>query len=279
MSEPLISSDQMRTIGISTRNDMYQVLCSLRDNRRKRAKRGEIFIEGVAPINAFAAVGGRATAVVYRDRSRLSGWARDIIRKLQPETAYELSPPLMAELSSRSDPSEIIVVAPRPSRTLGQLSESGTSPVYVVVDRPSNHGNLGSLMRTCDAFGIQGILTTGHGVDNFDPHVIRASLGACFYLPVVHEPSTSRLLDWVFELQRNNRRLQVVGTDSEADLPLAQASLRRPAVVMFGNEATGLSANLGAAVDRMVRIPMMGRVNSLNLTCAATVVLYQLCFS
>jgi TrmH family RNA methyltransferase len=266
----------MRVASIQSVNDSFQILCALRDNRRKRAKRGEIFVEGVAAINALAATGRSAVSVAYADGRRLSGWARETIERLQPHVAYELSADLMESLSARTDPSELVVVAERPGSGLSDLPAPAADSVYVVVDRPSNHGNLGSLLRSAEAFGVSGVVTTGHGVDPFDPQVIRASLGACFYQTVVHEESSGRLLGWIEGLRRRETGLRVYGTDSKGSVPLAECTLRRPTVVVFGNEATGMSASLFEMVDETVSIEIGGRVNSLNLACAASIVLYHL---
>lgn len=266
----------MRVASIQSANDSFQILCALRDNRRKRAKRGEIFVEGVAPINALVATGRSALSVAYAHGRRLSGWARETIEKLQPHIAYELSADLMGSLSARTDPSELVVVAERPGDGLSDLPAADADSVYVVVDRPSNHGNLGSLLRSAEAFGVDGVVTTGHGVDPFDPQVIRASLGACFYQTVVHEESSGRLVRWVDELRQRETGLRVYGTDSNGTVPLAGSKLERPAVVVFGNEATGMSASLSEMVDETVSVEIGGRVNSLNLACAASIVLYHL---
>ena len=266
----------MRVASIQSVNDSFQILCALRDNRRKRAKRGEIFVEGVAAINALAATGRSAVSVAYTDGRRLSGWARETIERLQPHVAYELSAGLMESLSARTDPSELVVVAERPGSGLSDLPAPAADSVYVVVDRPSNHGNLGSLLRSAEAFGVSGVVTTGHGVDPFDPQVIRASLGACFYQTVVHEESSGRLFGWIEGLRRRETGLRVYGTDSKGSAPLAESTLERPAVVVFGNEATGMSASLFEKVDETVSVEIGGRVNSLNLACAASIVLYHL---
>ena len=258
---------------VSTENDAYQVMLSLRDNRRKRLKHREIFVEGVAPINALALRNVRASAVVYAAGARLSGWAHDVIERLAPEIGYELAPDLMGRLSERSDRSEMIVLAPRPDLMLEDLPIT-TGDAFVVVDRPSNPGNLGSLIRSAGAFAVSAVVTTGHGVDLYDPRVIRSSLGACFTTPLVHEPSAARLFEW-FDVLRG-AGVRIIGTDSTGAVSLPDADLARPLAVVFGNEATGLSVSLRDQVDGLVAIPTSGTVTSLNLACAASIVLYHL---
>lgn len=258
---------------VATENDAFQVMLSLRDNRRKRMKRGEIYVEGVAPINALARRNMRASAVVYAAGTRLSGWARDTIERLAPAVGYELAPDLMERLSERSERSELIVLVPRPELAIEDLP-TGARDAFAVVDRPSNPGNLGALIRSAGAFDVSAVVTTGHGVDLYDPRVIRSSLGACFSTTVVHEPSSTRLFEWFDALR--SAGVRIVGTDSSGAVSLPDADLARPIVVVFGNEATGLSVSLRDRVDGVVSVPTSGTVSSLNLACAASIVLYHL---
>ena len=262
----------MQTRLISTQNAAFQVLLALRDNRQQRTKRGEIFVEGVAPINALVRTRVGATAVVCRSGVHLSDWAHDTITALAPQMRYEASSEIMAQLSDRTDPSELIVIAVRPQNRLDDVA-TGLQTMLVVVDRPSNPGNLGSLIRSADAFGASAVVTTGHGADPYDPRVIRASLGACFTTPIVQEPSAKRLEAFLESISAAG--IRVVGTDSEGSTSLRGAELARPIALVFGNETTGLSARLRERIEQIVRIPMTGSVNSLNLACAASIVLYE----
>ncbi|TVR61110.1 MAG: RNA methyltransferase [Spirochaetaceae bacterium] len=260
---------------LATENDTFQLMLAVKNNRRKRSERGEVFVEGVAAIDALAGAGLPVVCVAYSAERSLSRWAEGIIERVRPERELIVTDELMRRLSDRTDPSEIIVIANRPSPSLDDFSP-GASPFFIVFDRPSNHGNLGSVIRTSDAFRSSGVVTTGHGVDPYDPAVIRASLGAIFTSPVVHEPSAARIEDWIGSLRAAYPGLSVVGTDSSASVSLDDAALVAPVVVFLGNEAKGLSERLRGLVDTMVSIPMSGVVNSLNVACAASIVMYEI---
>ena len=250
-------------------------MLAVKNNRRKRSERGEIFVEGVAAIDALVTAGLSVVCVAYSAERSLSRWAEGIIESVQPARVFVVTDELMSKLSDRTDPSEIIVIAKRPSHSLADIRASA-SPFFVVFDRPSNHGNLGSVIRTGDAFRVSAVVTTGHGVDLYDPTVIRASLGAIFTSPVAHEPSAARIEDWIGSLRAAYPELAVVGTDSSASVSLDDAALARPVVLFLGNEAKGLSERLRGLVDTMVSIPMSGVVNSLNVACAASIVMYEI---
>lgn len=268
-------SRALRTVRLWVRNDEFQVLESIKTNRHKRTKRGQIFVEGVAIVNRLVAARVPVEAVVHGDRARLSDWANDVIEATDPAIRYELAPELMAELSDRANPSELIVVARRPDATLADYA-SAKPELVVVLDRPASPGNLGSAIRSCDAFGVDLAIVTGHACDIWDPQSLRASLGAVFAVPTIGEPSPARLIEWLDSLRAAREKFRVLGTDSGGSLQIDDQSVRSPVAVIFGNEATGLSQTLRDYVDEVVSIPMRGTVNSLNLASALSITLYEI---
>jgi TrmH family RNA methyltransferase len=114
-------------------------------------------------------------------------------------------------------------------------------------------------------------------VDAFDSAVIRSSRGSIFMTPICAEPSQKAFSSWLEGLKKRCPQLIVVGTDSKAEYSLpATHNISRPAVLLIGNEAKGLSVELKGLVDKMIRIPMSGDVDSLNVACATSILLYEL---
>ncbi len=266
----------MKPLGISKRNSAFQVLQALKTNRAKRNELGEVFVEGIAAIKSAVKAGTEIRTLIVADRAPLSGWARELVARNPGARLVEMSRDLYDELCDRSEPSEILATFAMPRHGPAE-ARSGGAPFVVVVDRPGNHGNLGSLIRSADAFGVDRLVTLGHAVDLWDPTVIRASLGAIFSVPVRHEPSTRALGAWIVALRAAHPALKIVGTDSKASARLADAAeAARPVVLLVGNEAKGLSVELQRMTDTMVRIPMVGSVDSLNVACAASIVLHEI---
>jgi TrmH family RNA methyltransferase len=157
---------------------------------------------------------------------------------------------------------------------LGRITP-GANLLVMVFDRPTTPGNLGTLVRSADAFGAGGVIVTGHAADPYDPKAVRASTGSLFALPVVRVPSHREVLDWVGDLRADGVAAQVVGTDERGPVEIAEHDLTGPTVLAVGNETHGLSAGWREACDQVVRIPITGAASSLNAASAATVALYE----
>jgi 23S rRNA (uridine2479-2'-O)-methyltransferase len=263
-----------RVLDIGKENAEFQHLEVLKLNRTKRSQYGEVFVEGVACINALLRAKWRVIAVAHDRERALSSWGHTVISQANPDKILRLSTELMEKLSDRQDPSELLVIAQRKVRQIDELEIDGQS-VVLIFDRPSNHGNLGSLIRSCDAFGATALVTTGHAVDIFDPAVMRASLGAFFAVPVIHCGSPRELEAWIIKAKNQVPGLRIVGTAAEADRVVSQTDLTGPLAIILGNEATGMSKKLAEMVDENLAIPMQGMVDSLNVACAGTVILYE----
>jgi TrmH family RNA methyltransferase len=220
------------------------------------------------------------TALLYDADRDLSTWARDVLSTTiagDPVQAA-LATELIAELGEKDQGApELIAVAALPPDSLARLGGGGGAPIGsglgVVFDRPAGPGNIGTLIRSADAFGADGVVVTGHAADPYDPRSVRASAGSLFAVPVVRVPSHREVLAWLDALPAD--RPQLVGTDEHADVDVAEADLTRPTYVVIGNETSGLTAAWRDACDMTVRIPMTGSASSLNAASAATVVLYE----
>ena len=149
----------MREANVFVKNSVFQKFEVLQTNRNKRYRYGEFLVEGVRSLNEAVKNRWRIKSFLY-DRNRLSGWARDMIRSVETDVNYCLSPELMQALSGKEDTSELMaVIEMRDDRLDGlRLSEN---PLIVLFDRPSNRGNLGTLIRSCDALGADALLLGG----------------------------------------------------------------------------------------------------------------------
>jgi tRNA G18 (ribose-2'-O)-methylase SpoU len=264
-----------KALKITKENSSFQYFEVLKRNRNKRYKHGEFFVEGVRNINEAVRNGWEISSFLYSGERRLSDWARDILENVKTGALYELSQNLMDKLSGKEDTSELLAIVKMKEDNLSRI-ELNENPLIVVIDRPSKRGNLGTLIRSCDALGCNGLIMTGHAVDLYDPETVISSVGTIFSLPALRLPSHKEVYDWVQDLKGNYPDLQVVGSSAGGDRLINQCDFTKPTVLLLGNETMGLSRNYKDMCDIIARIPIDGAASSLNVSCAASIMLYEI---
>lgn len=271
----------MKTISIGKQNASFQQLQGLKDNRTKRLREGAFFVEGVRNINQAVAAGWKIRSFIYPDRE-LSQWAGNMLASVETQVNYRLTADLAALLSGKEDVSELMaLVEMRKSERWWEIQDTGQqivdNPLLVLFDRPSNKGNLGTILRTCDAMGANGLFLTGHGVDLYDPEVLQSSMGSFFRIPVWQIERTDEWENCVAALRARYPGIRLVGTTSHRERPVYGEQLSGPVVIMLGNETLGLSHRYKEMADVLCTIPMAetSSASSLNVGCAASVLLYE----
>jgi TrmH family RNA methyltransferase len=263
-----------RHLEVSTANIAFQRIDVLRRNRNKRHRYGEFVVEGVRAINGALAAGWTVRSFAYPRDRQLSRWATDILEASTADSHLAVAPALFDIISEKDESSELIaVVATRPD-ALDRIPVSA-GMVVVVVDRPGSPGNLGALIRSCDAFGASGVIVSGHGVDLYDPATIRASVGSFFAVPCVAAPSHREVGEWVSDVRGSYPGLTLVGTSARASSEIREFQWGTEVVLLVGNETNGLSHAYREMCDDVVRIPMRGTATSLNAAVATSIVLYE----
>jgi 23S rRNA (uridine2479-2'-O)-methyltransferase len=259
---------------VTSRNARFQQWAALLDNRAKRQRSGEFIIQGVRPITLALRNGWPIRVLLYNADSAASRWARETLDAVAA-TKIAVSAELMQELGEKDEgPPELLAVAELPADDLARIPV-GDGLLGVVADRPASPGNLGTLIRSADAFGASGVIVTGHAADPYDPRSVRASTGSLFSLPVVRVASHRAVLDWAAALRAGGTGVSLVGTDERGDLDVTEVDFTRPTLLLVGNETAGLSAAWREACDHLARIPMLGTASSLNAAMAASIALYE----
>lgn len=268
---------QTKTIPVTTQNQWFQRAEVIQRNRKKRWQHRQFLVEGVRAINQLRRSSRwQVEALLYSPDERLSGWAQDVLREIPCAYHLEFARELMAELSDKEETSEVMAIVNMP--VIDDIPvELTAKAVAVLLDRPSNPGNLGSIIRSCDAFGVDHLVLTGHGVDPFDPVAVRATAGAFFHVPLARLSSHETLATWLAATKARVPTLQVIGASAKGDLPLTACDFTQPTLLCLGNETMGLSAWLKEQCDTLAYIHMQGVASSLNLACAATAILFEVC--
>lgn len=254
---------------VSTRNAAFQEWHALLTNRNKRQRSGEFLVHGVRPMMLAAGNGWRFTALLYAADRTLSHWATHFLAGT-PARQYAVSDELLAELGEKDGAApELLAVVAMPSDDLARIPLAYPF-LGVALDRPGSPGNLGSIVRSADAFGASGVIVSGHAADPYDPKAVRASTGSLFTVPTVRAASGSAVVDWAAA-----HHMTIVAADERGEVDAADHDLTAPTLLVIGNETTGLSNAWLAACDAVVRIPIGGSASSLNAANAASILLYE----
>ncbi|PJZ45535.1 TrmH family RNA methyltransferase [Leptospira brenneri] len=262
-----------RVLKISVKNAEFQILHSLRTNRSKRSQEKEVFVEGTEGIKQLVEARWEITRILFREGVRLSHWAESLLDQYHTAKQIEVSSDLYTELSEKENPSELIVTAKIRTHKIQDLP-TFEKPFYLLFDRPSDLGNFGSILRSADAFHVDVVFVLGHSIDVYDPKVIRASLGSVFHTKLIFVESLSVLENFLKKIKEKTG-LRVIGTDSNGSLSLKNQVLSAPILIILGNEAKGMSVHLQSLCDSIVNIPMLGVINSLNVSCAGSILLWE----
>jgi 23S rRNA (uridine2479-2'-O)-methyltransferase len=257
---------------VTTRNARFQQWEALLGNRTKRQRTGEFLVHGVRPITLAVEHGWALSALLYPAGRRLSKWAAELLDTV-PTTRVAMAPDLLAELGEKDADSapELIAVAELPPDDLDRIPVPDDF-LGVVFDRPTSPGNIGTVIRSADAFGAHGVIVAGHAADVYDPRTVRASTGSLFALPVVRADSAATIIEWI---RARPVTARIVGTDENGTAVIDRHDLTGPTLLVVGNETAGMSNAWRGACDDVLSIPIGGAASSLNAANAASIVLYE----
>ena len=263
-----------KNVRIYSENATFQHFETLRRNREKRHRSQEFVLEGVRQINLALQCGWTINGWIYSPERSLSTWAAGILKEKPAPTHYQMALPLLEKLSNKEDASELLAVVAIPEDDLQRIPLH-KELLVVIFDRPSSPGNLGTLIRSCDALRVDGVVITGHAVDLYDPETISATVGALFTVPAVRVASAAQLDPWLEQIRQQVGEFQLVGSSAKAEIDLTDADFTKPTLLVIGNESSGMSRHYQERCNPLVTIPMGGSVTSMNVACAASILLYE----
>jgi RNA methyltransferase, TrmH family len=246
----------------SPQNPRVKHIVRLREEKRQRREDGLMLVEGYDEIQLALSAG-------HTPRTLFSA-PELIARQIDGIDTENLtvSRAVFEKMSYRERPDGWLAVFPIPHTSLHDL-EVRPSPLIVIAESVEKPGNLGAILRTADAAHVDALLVCDPRVDPWNPNVVRASRGALFSVPLVECDSASALA-WL-----NGRGIRVLAATPSAEFTYSDVDLRQPVAIAVGTEDEGLSEFWMSSADLQVRIPMGGRVNSLNVSVSAALILYE----
>lgn len=246
----------------SLQNPRIKYIVKLREDKRQRQKDGLILVEGFDELTLALSCGMLPQTLLSAPEL--------VSQTLSVPHAEHLtvSRAVFQKISYRENPDGWLGLFPTPKRSLEDLKLS-TPPLVVVTESVEKPGNLGAILRTADAAGADALLVCDPRVDVWNPNVIRASRGAVFAVPAI-EVDSQTALSWL-----RSREMRVLAATPSAQPVYSATDMTGPLAIAVGTEDEGLTDFWMSHADLQVRIPMFGKVNSLNVSVSTALILYE----
>ena len=257
------------TVLSSTQNATFKAVMKLRD-RRDREKRRLTVLEGYRELTRAQEYGMELVECFFAPEMFLGENEFSVLKSLADSgvKVYQVPPFMLEKMAYRDRPEGLIATAKMLRHSLDDLPvvENG---LYLVAEAVEKPGNLGSMLRSADAAGVDGMIICDKTTDIYNPNVIRASTGALFAVPLA-EATTDETFAW---LRKHN--IKILSATPHTDNIYTDVDLTTSVAIAVGTEQTGLTERWMTECDLPVVIPMLGQIDSLNVATATTILLYE----
>jgi RNA methyltransferase, TrmH family len=246
----------------SLQNERIKYLVKLREDRRQRQRDGLMLVEGWDEIVLAASAGHVPQTLVT---------SPDLATQSAPAVASDtltVTPAVFEKISNRDNPDGWMAVFPVPKHSLQDI-HMGEHPLVIIAESIEKPGNLGAILRTADAAAVDALLVCDARVDLYGPNVVRASRGTLFSVPVAQADNIA-----TFDFIRSHG-MRILAATPSASLPYTSEDFRGPTAIAVGTEDEGLTDFWLERADAKVLIPMLGKVNSLNVSIATALIVYE----
>ena len=250
-------------------NPTIKRIGALREKKHRRAE-GLFLAEGLRICTEAVEAGQVPRMLVYAAEVAGHPLVGRLVAAVEGSggTAIETTPDILAKLTGKDNPQAVLGVFPLMATTLADLDRN-IAPIWVVAENLKDPGNFGTMLRTCDATGAGGIILLDASCDPFSVEAVRASMGALFTRAVVQTDGQS-FLSWL-----RSGPGQLVGASLESAVDYRRVQYAAPTFIFMGNEQSGLPIEYADACDALVKLPMRGKADSLNVAVACAVLLYE----
>jgi len=254
----------------SAANPLVKRVRALAD-RKHRRRESAFVVHGIQPVWQAVEAGAEIDALLVAPDLLHHRGALDMVdaQEASGVRVARLTGELFGRISDRDGPAGLAaIVRASPARADELAVPEGA--LFAALHEPGNPGNVGTIIRTASAAGASAVILIGPSADPYDPVAVKASMGALFSVPVAVAESGAAFLAWAAAAG-----VTVAATSRQAALSCWDAPWQLPLALLLGSEGTGLPADLLAAADLQVAIPMTGTAESLNLAVAAGILLYE----
>lgn len=255
----------MRKHITSISNPLIKHLLLLQKKSKLRKSTSEFVIEGVQELNYAI----EADFTLKQVMVCLDIFEEDIHLDALDCEVIEISKEVFEKLAYRSSTGGIIATATSKQLTLEELKFKTKSPLILVAEAPEKPGNIGALLRTCDAAHLDAVIIANPKTDLYNPNIIRSSVGTIFTNSIA-TGTTSEIIDYLKENQ-----IHIFAAALQDSSSYLEEDFTEPTAIVVGTEHEGLSENWRTQAHKIVKIPMQGKVDSLNVSVSAAILIFE----
>jgi TrmH family RNA methyltransferase len=248
----------------SLQNDRVKLVRALQNQGKTRRQEGRVALEGVRLIADALATGAQPDFVLYTSDA-IQGPGAQLFDTLSKRhvTCLEVAPEVMAHAADTQSPQGVIAVIATPNPT-----PPATLNLVLILDGVADPGNLGTILRTAAAAGVDLVILAPHCVDAFNPKVLRSGMGAHFRVPMLRKSWADIVVEYA--------ELPIYLADANGETTYFQVDWAAPAAVIIGGEARGADSRMREIAGTTISIPMAKDAESLNAAIAASVILFEI---
>lgn len=248
----------------SPQNERIKYLVQLQQKSSLRRQEGLFVVEGrrelLHCINADYEV-----KTIFVDNQK-----DDALLDIDSKNAeiIEVSPKVYEKIAYRESTEGVVAIVKARKKTLQDFAQK-ENPLYVVIEAVEKPGNLGAILRSADAAGVDGVIVCDPLTDLYNPNLIRASIGAIFTVPTV-VCTSEECIAWLKE-----NKIQILTAQLQDSNLYYDIDMKKATAIVMGTEATGLTQQWRKAADKHIRIPMCGKLDSLNVSVSSAILMFE----